>query len=183
MPSPVIDRAAFERRPVKPIQSTFFNSILVNLEFRHDEDPSGTLAALPWAVMEATGAQSAGVSVLIPGPGSQSQWQWAATGGRWSTRQGATFAPGELPCALALQSGQCQAIGEPAGFAAWAALDPPPAESLHVPVLFSGASARPPCATLWAVLHHPAGQFDSQDAFMLQALAQLAARLLPRLGA
>lgn len=172
MPAHALDRDAFERRPVKPIQSTFFNSILVNLEYRHAEDPAGTLAALPWAVMEATGAQSAGVSLREDG-----RLRWPAVAGRWSAQQGRAVPLAELPCGLALQAGRWEAFALPQDhFAGLQGLAPVAIESLHAPIAQHGQGAAP--GTLWAVLHNGAGQFDSQDAFMLAALAQLAGRLL-----
>jgi hypothetical protein len=165
-----ITRDALERRPVRPIQSTFFNSIQVNLEYREAGEPGTALPGLPWAVMEATGAQSAGLSLLDGDAGVC----WSAVSGRWAANAGRRFSLRDLPCSAAMDAGELLLLLAPASaYPALASLSPGIAEGMYAPVLREGRVA----GVLWALAHDTRLQFDSQDAFMLAELAAMAGRL------
>lgn len=162
-----LSREQLERRPVRPIQSTFFNSILVNLEYREAEVPGSGITGLPWAVMEATGAQSAGLSLLS---GDEAVC-WAVVSGRWAAHARQCFRLTDLPCALALQAGQLLVLTGPArAFPALHAFHPGVSEGMYVPLSCHGQVR----GVVWALAHEARLQFDSQDAFMLAELARVA---------
>lgn len=165
-----LSREALDRRPVRPIQSTFFNSILVNLEYREAGEPGTALPGLPWAVMEATGAQSAGLS-LMDGEGGVC---WSAVSGRWASSAGRRFALQDVPCAEAIDAGELVVLLAPlSDYPALAILSPGVTEGMYAPVVRDGRVA----GVLWALAHDDRLQFDSQDAFMLGALAAMTPRL------
>ena len=165
-----ITRDALDRRPVRPIQSTFFNSILVQLEYREAEHPGSALPGLPWAVMEATGAQSAGLS-LMDGEGDVC---WSAVSGRWAASAGRRFPLQDLPCSVAIDAGELVLLLTPSStYPALATQSPEVTEGMYAPVLSEGRVA----GVLWALAHDARLQFDSQDAFMLAELAAMTRRL------
>lgn len=165
-----LPRDALDRRPVRPIQSTFFNSILVNLAYRDAESPGCGLPGLPWAVMEATGAQSAGLSLI----GDDGSVCWTAVSGRWASCAGRRFPLRDAPCSAALDAGGLVVLITPArAYPAIAGLSPGVAEGMYAPVVREGR----PAGVLWALAHDARLQFDSQDAFMLAELAAMAPRL------
>ena len=165
-----VSREELDRRPVRPIQSTFFNSILVNLEYREAGHPGIALPALPWAVMEATGAQSAGLSLMDKEGGVC----WRAVSGRWAASAGQSFLLRDLPCSAAIDAGELMLLVKPASaYPAIAGLSPGVIEGMYAPVVRDGRLA----GVLWALAHDDRLQFDSQDAFMLAELAAMTRRL------
>jgi len=158
------------RRTVRPIQSTFFNSILVNLEYREAGHPGTALPGLPWAVMEATGAQSAGLSLMD----NEGGLCWSAVSGRWADSAGRRFPLREVPCSAAVDAGELVLLIAPASaYPAIAGFSPGVLEGMYAPVVRDGRLA----GVLWALAHDALLQFDSQDAFMLAELAAMARRL------
>ena len=165
-----VSREELDRRPVRPIQSTFFNSILVNLEYREVGHPGTALPGLPWAVMEATGAQSAGLSLMD----NDSSICWSVVSGRWAASAGRRFPLRQVPCSVAMDAGELVVLANPAGaYPAIAGLSPGVMEGMYAPVARDGRLA----GVLWALAHDDRLQFDSQDAFMLAELAAMTGRL------
>lgn len=173
----VLMTADLGNRPVRPIQSSFMNSVIVDLQYQFADDPLQCLQKLARAVMELTGAQSSGVSLLDHNK-SESAFKWYAVSGKWKEYAGHCMPHDASPCGIAFERKTLQLFARPERcFSALSAFTPSVAEGLYAP-FDDGAQAR---GVVWGVFHRKDLQFDAQDAFMLQELARLATSACQRM--
>jgi hypothetical protein len=164
--------ARLAQRRVRPIQSSFMNSVIVDLEMKNAEDPAHALQRVARAVIELTGAHSAGVSLLSGGVNGE-VLIWRAVSGAWSGHAGLSLPRQGSPCGWALQRGELLLLSRPARHCpAVQALRPPVVEGMYTG--FAGRRG-----VVWALAHDHQLEFDGQDAFMLQEVGLRAAAALP----
>ena len=173
----VLMTADLGNRPVRPIQSSFMNSVIVDLEYQIADDPLNCMQGLARAVMELTGAQSSGVSLLDHNK-SKSSFKWYAVSGKWKEYSGHVLPGDAIPCGVAFARKALQLFARPERcFSVLRAFTPPVAEGMYAP-FDDGAQVR---GVVWGAFHRKDLQFDAQDAFMLQELARLAPSVCRRM--
>ncbi len=157
-------------RPVRPIQSSFMNSVIVDLQYQIADDPAHCLQKLARAIIELTGAQSSGVGILDSNQ-SDNCFKWVAVSGKWKEYEGHSVPCDGSPCGVVYAQQALQLFARPERcFPILRELRPVIAEGMYAP--FDGGSAGQ--GVVWALFHREDLRFDSQDVFMLQELARLA---------
>ncbi|WP_262272429.1 PAS domain S-box protein [Microvirga yunnanensis] len=167
----VLITAELERRPIRAPDYEAESRALGLLAQEMATHPGGVLGKCAELVLELCQADSAGIGLLEPG-GEHGRLRWHAMAGALAGHVGGTIpwdvSPGGTAIArdsiLLLQGAeQCSpALRDTA---------PRIYESLLVPWHSNGTAV----GTLWAIKHTPEGQFDAEDARLLQSLARAAA--------
>ena len=195
----VLITAELARRPSRPADHAGENRALVGLADELAGSPDRVLPRLLEVVLELCRAESAGISIYEPGPGSQrepgdgpgnglaaapgdeleddfgdaaGQVHWPVTAGAFAPYQDRRLPLGATPCGAAMARRTMLLVTRPERhFTALRVIAPAIAEGLMAPWRVRGHTA----GTLWVLRHDPARQFDAEDARRLASLASFAA--------
>jgi PAS domain S-box-containing protein len=133
--------------------------------------PSQVLQLLVEHVLELCHADSAGISILEPGETNRI-FRWHATAGAFAEQINGTMSQEAIPGGTVIDRDQVLLFREvQLVFPKLRAVEPRIYESLVAPWRAQGK----PIGTLWAIKHTPEGQFDQEDARLLQLLARFGA--------
>jgi GAF domain-containing protein len=134
------------------------------------ETPSTVLKRLSEAVLQLTGADSAGVSLAGRDEGKQI-FLWQAAVGLFEKYLGAVVVHGESPCGCVLETDSTLLMTMPGSVYKTAAqVEPPIREVLLVPFHVQGHTV----GTVW-VISQSAKTFDAEDARLVRNISELAA--------
>lgn len=134
-------------------------------------NPRRVLQQCAELVMELCHADSAGISILEPG-GTGDMLRWHAAAGEFTPNLHGTMPRDASPCGTVMERDRVLLFREAEQFfPALRGVEPRIYENLLAPWHVEGT----PVGTLWAIKHTPEGQFDSEDARVLESLARLAA--------
>jgi transcriptional regulator with GAF, ATPase, and Fis domain len=134
------------------------------------ETPDSVLQKLALAVMQVTGADSAGVSLAGREDGAR-VFLWQAAGGLFDRYLGSVVKYDESPCGSVVDADATMLMVEPASVYPTAALvQPPMREALMVPFHVGGRAV----GTVWAI-SQSSKAFDAEDARLVRSLSKLAA--------
>ncbi|GEO18120.1 PAS domain S-box protein [Microvirga aerophila] len=133
--------------------------------------PRSVLRKCAELVLELCHADSAGISILEPG-GENGIFRWHAIVGGLAAHLGGTIPREVSPCGVVIARNKLLLFRE-AGqiFPDLRGIEPRIHETLLAPWSVNGE----PVGTLWAIKHTPEGQFDAENARLLQSLAHFAA--------
>ena len=166
----VIITDELDRRPSRSPDYAAENRALNTLAEAMSIDPDTVLQHLVELAMELTHSESAGISLLEPG-GDEQVFRWVATTGAWSSYRDGTIPADASPCGEVIARDTVLLMKTPErAFPALQEADAGISEGLLVPFYLGGV----PVGTLWAVKHHPDGQFEAEDARILKCFARFA---------
>jgi PAS domain S-box-containing protein len=144
------------------------NRALVALMRELSGSPATILAKLAATMLELCNAHSAGVSLLDE---SRTQFSWPAISGRWADKVGGGTPRDFGPCGTVLDRNAPLLFSRPDRlFPYLVEARPPVEEALLFPFYVEGQ----PVGTIWAVVHDQDTRFDSEDARIMQSLADFA---------
>lgn len=134
-------------------------------------NPRGVLQLSAELAMELCHADSAGISILEPG-GTSDMLRWHATAGGFAPNLHGTMPRQASPCGTVMER-DCVLLFNEAErfFPALRGVEPRIYENLLAPWHVEGTAV----GTLWVIKHTPEGQFDAEDARVLESLARLTA--------
>ena len=163
------------RRPSRPPDHAAEAGALGALAQTLATRPRTLLQQVVEAALALCRAESAGVSILVPGApqdGEHGIFRWHATAGVYAPHADALMPSWASPCGEVVARDAVLLVDRPGRhFRAFAGVDPPIREGLLTPWPSGGV----PAGTLWAVLHGPERHFDGEDARLLASLARFAA--------
>ncbi len=166
----VIITGDLDRRPSRAPGYEAESRALASLAEAMSTDPAAVLQRLVEAVIELTGCDSAGISLLEPS-GEQGTFRWAATAGAWAPYRDGTMPREQSPCGEVIAREAVVLVKEPErAFPALLQAEPGIGEGLLAPFSIDGA----PAGTVWAIMHSAEGRFEAEDARLLKSLARFA---------
>lgn len=132
--------------------------------------PGAVPEKLTELVLEICHADSAGISILEPGP--PEVFRWRAVRGHFDRNAHGGIPRQESPSAIAVHRNEVLLFRDSGRyFPRLRALKPRIHESLLAPFACDGR----PVGTVWAIKHSPEGRFNAEDARLLGNVAQVAA--------
>jgi PAS domain S-box-containing protein len=147
------------------------NEALVALSRAMTESPDSLFQVLIETAMRLTGAQSAGISLLVQ-QDDQPIFQWTATAGRFTGLLGQVLPRDFSPCGLVVDRDALQVLREPERYYSYlAGLQDPIFEGLLIPFHWKGK----PIGTVWVVRHERGEGFDAEHARIMTSLSGFAA--------
>ncbi|HSJ08866.1 MAG TPA: GAF domain-containing sensor histidine kinase [Longimicrobiales bacterium] len=166
----VVASHVLHERPARSPDYAAENRTLVELAEALADSPATLLDRVVEAVVDLTGADSAGVTILEASPGGASVLRWHASAGVMAGRTG-IMPRTESPCGYVIDHDDVALFRDPARrFPELASIEPCIREALLVPFHGDGE----PIGTLWAILHSDERGFDAEDARMLKCLSRFA---------
>lgn len=166
----VLKTEELAHRPARPPDFEAENRALLALAREMAANPDKLLQKLVETVLELCHADSAGISIYVPGEGRGS-FRCDAVAGRFAQNVGGSMPWDLRPYATVIDRDAVLLFDRPARhFVALADVQPPIVENLLVPFHVGGK----PVGTLWAVGHTPDRRFDAEDARLLTSLSQFA---------
>lgn len=134
-------------------------------------NPRGVLQKCAELVMALCRADSAGISILERGETSD-MLRWHAAAGEFARNLHGTMPRDASPCGTVMERDRVLLFRDAERFfPALRGVEPRIYENLLAPWHVEGT----PVGTLWAIKHTSEGQFDAEDARVLESLARLAA--------
>ena len=161
------------RRPYRAPDYEAENRALTRLAEELASHPDRLLQTLVELVVEVCRADSAGISIHVPGEdGADGIFRWDAVAGLFAPNLGGSMPRSQSPCGTVIDRNTALLFDRPhRHFAALAGVEPSIVENLLVPFHVDGQ----PTGTVWAIGHTPARRFDAEDARLLASLARFAA--------
>lgn len=167
----VLITAELARRPSRAPDYAAESRALGLLAQEMATHPGGVLRKCADLVLELCHADSAGISLLEPG-GEHGHFRWQAIVGALAGYVGGTMPREASPCRIVMERNSLLLFRQAERcFPALRDIGPRIYEALLVPWHMNGEAV----GTLWAIKHTPEGQFDAEDARLLQSLAHSAA--------
>jgi PAS domain S-box-containing protein len=167
----VLIPAGLVSRPSRAPDHAAENRALTTLAREMATNPPGVLQACAALVLELCHADSAGISLLKPGAES-SLFHWHAVVGPLTGPLGRSIQPEASPSGAVIARDRMLLVREAAQvFPDLKGIHPHGYETLLAPWHSNGE----PVGALWAIKHTPEGQFDAEDARLLQSLTHFAA--------
>ena len=166
----VIITDELDRRPSRLPDYQAENSALTALTEGMSMNPNTVLQHLVEVAMDLTRCESAGISLLEPEV-DEKILRWVAITGAWSSYRDCMITAEDSPCGEVIARDTVLLMKDPQrAFPALQQAQPSIGEALLAPFYLGGV----PVGTLWAVKHHPDGQFEAEDARILKSLARFA---------
>jgi PAS domain-containing protein len=165
----VLRTEELSQRSTRPPQYEAENRALHGLVAELASRPKNLLQKLAETVLDLCRAESAGVSIPVPGePGT---FRCEAVAGRALCLAGATLGRHDSPCGTVVDRDAAQLFDRPhRHFEALAGVQPLIHESLLVPFHVDGR----PVGTIWAAGHTTACRFDAEDARLMASVFRFA---------
>jgi signal transduction histidine kinase len=166
----VVASHVLRERPARVPDYAAENRTLVELAEALADSPATLLDQVVAAVVDLTGAESAGVTLIEEAPGDGPVLRWHSTAGVMAGRSG-TMPRSNSPCGYVIDQDDVALFRDPATrFPELAGIEPCIREALLVPLHRDGE----PIGTVWAILHTDVRGFDGEDARMLKGLSRFA---------
>jgi PAS domain S-box-containing protein len=167
----VLITAELARRASRPPDYAAENQALTALAQEMATNPGGVLQKCAELVLELCRAESAGISLLEPG-GENGRFRWRVIVGGLAGYVGSAIPREASPSGSVIAHDSVLLFREAGRFFPGVRdVEPHVCETLLAPWHLNGEAV----GTLWAIKHMPDGQFDAEDARLLQSLARFAA--------
>jgi PAS domain S-box-containing protein len=157
-------------RPSRPPDYQKENCALVKLMSALADSPRTILQTLAETILEVTGADSAGVSLLTTDDGGK-RFYWPAIAGIWKSHIGGGTPRNFGPCGDVLDR-NCTLLFRhlELRYTYFQPVTPPPVETLLVP-FYIGQKA---VGTIWALIHDDTRKFDAEHDRVMASLGKFA---------
>lgn len=166
----VLTTEELERRPARPPDFEAENRALLALARELAQNPDNLLQTLVDTVLGLCHADSAGISIYVPGDGPGA-FRWDAVAGQFAQNVGGSIPRDQSPCGAVVDQDAVLLFDRPhRHFTALAGVQPVIVENLLAPFHVDGE----PVGTLWAIGHTPERRFDAEDARLLTNLSRFA---------
>jgi PAS domain S-box-containing protein len=170
------------RRPSRPPDYEKENRALVALAHVLADSPRTILQTLADTILEASQADSAGLSLLTADDGGK-RFYWPAIAGRWKSHVGGGTPRDFGPCGDVLDRDTPLLFRHfELRYTYFQPLTPPVEECLLVPFYVEGKAV----GTIWAIAHDARRKFDAEDERLMSSLGKFASsayQILASLGA
>lgn len=157
------------RRPSRPPDHRAEADAVARLAAILADPESDALQALVDAIVDMGIAESAGVSLRVPGDGDVDCF-WRAAAGAWRGHAGTTAPLDQTPCGVVIARNTALLLREPGRYFPAPDLTPGIHEILLVPLHVDSEAV----GSVWAVSHDAARSFEQEDARLLLRLGALA---------
>ena len=142
------------------------------------ESPRTVLQALADKVIDLTGADSSGISI-VEKDSAEPIFRWHANGGEFAPYVGATMARYDSPCGTVLDTNASQLMRVPECHYPFPQQPHKPIEEVLLVPFHHGDE---PVGTVWAITHRKGKQFDREDKRLITSLSRLAAAAVKNLN-
>lgn len=167
----VIITDELDRRPSRAPDYEAESKALRNLADTLAAEPDKVLQRLTEVAMKLTRADTAGISLLEPG-GEHGMFRWVATAGAYAEHLNGLVPREASPCGEVMARDSVLLFHFPERiYPAFRQAGPVMHEGLLAPFHIDGE----PAGTVWVVKHTPEGQFEREDARILESLSRFAA--------
>jgi signal transduction histidine kinase len=157
-----------QRRPAREPAYREENLALVALASALSESPRTILQTLADTILDVTGSDSSGVSLLTA---DGERFYWPALAGRWTPHVGGGTPRNFGPCGDVLDRNTPLLMKHwERRYAYFTPISPPVVEGLLVPFHVGGTAV----GTIWAVMHDDRRRFDAEDLRLLSGLGAFA---------
>src|SRR5689334_20862651 len=165
----VVINPELARRPSRPPDYELENSALIALAETMAERPDAILQKLVETALRLCRAGTAGIS-LLEKHGGEEVFRWEAVAGVYADHVNGTMPRDASPCGITIDRNATQLMYMAERVFPALAAEPPFVEALLVPFHFE----HKPVGTVWVVAHDQIRKFDSEDARLINILAQFA---------
>lgn len=157
------------RRPSRPPDYRVEADAIAGLIAALTDPGSDALQSLADAIVGMGMAESAGVSLHVPGS-RRAQCFWRAVAGQWREHAGMTMRVDQSPCGIVMSRNAAQLLQNPGRHFPMPGVTPDAEEILMVPLHVDSRAI----GAIWAVSHSGARAFEQEDARLLHRLGALA---------